>query len=209
MELRFSKTEVRAVEISGVPNIQGYAAKYNTLSGDLGGFKERIAPGAFARSLKEGCDCRCLYNHDQNLVLGRTKSGTLSLQEDKVGLNFLCTLPDTSYARDLHTLIKRGDVSQCSFAFTVQDDEWGVGLDDEGEQCSIRTLRDVNLMDVSAVTYPAYEDTQVSARQLFPDGIPDGMPVEVRSRLWTRANQETRDSWEMAARRRVRNFILS
>lgn len=140
--------------------IEGYAAKFNVDSGLIWGeFIERIAPEAFDRALKEKQDVRALLNHDPNIILGRTKSGTLSLFTDKVGLGFKCLLPDTQAARDVAVNIKRGDVDQCSFAFRVVKDEW-----DESGDVPVRTLVDVDLFDVSAVVYPAYEGTNVSAR---------------------------------------------
>jgi len=201
MERRFLKDAVlRAFsgEDSGPMIVRGYAAKYNTLSHDLGGFKERVAPGAFARSISSGADIRALINHDPNLVIGRRSSGTVEISSDDVGLKWACQLPDTSYARDLYTLIKRGDISQCSFAFSVEDDEFSDETDpDTGERIAVRTLRDLNLMDVSAVTYPAYEATSVSARTLFPDGLPANMPVEVRSKIYNGAPQADRDVWDL------------
>jgi Escherichia/Staphylococcus phage prohead protease len=203
MERRFLQTELRVfsdADSGPMMRVQGYAAKYNTLSSNLGGFKERCAPGCFSRSISAGADVRALINHDPNLVLGRRSAGTVEISSDNVGLRWTCTLPDTSYARDLYALIKRGDVSQCSFAFSVEDEDWADETDPEnGERVSIRTLRDVNLLDVSAVTYPAYEQTNVgvSSRTLFPDGLPSKMPVEVRSRIYTAATQETRDAWDL------------
>src|SRR5258708_1507676 len=164
MERRFLQTDLRFSDADSGPMVRGYAAKFNSLSEDLGGFRERVAPGAFFSSLQRGADVRCLMNHDPNLVLGRSTNGTLKVSEDNIGLQFSCLLPDTSYARDLRTLIKRGDVSQCSFAFTV--DEGGDDYSNEmvdGERCAIRTLRSVSLLDASVVTYPAYRDTSVSS----------------------------------------------
>jgi uncharacterized protein len=139
--------------------LEGYAAKFNSWSQDLGGFKEIIQPGAFDRALRENQDIRFLMNHDPSLVLGRCKSGTLGLTSDSIGLRFMCTLPDTQAGRDAHTLVKRGDVTQCSFAFRVapNGDSWN-------RQRTERTLLDVDLMDCSCVTYPAYLDTEVDAR---------------------------------------------
>ncbi len=152
--------------------LTGYAAKHNsstlitTNSGEK--FRETIAPTAFARALREKADVRMLRNHDANFILGRTKSGTLGLSLDSVGLFFDCNLPDTQDARDLHTLVGRGDLDQCSFAFRAVIDTWGDSddYDENGARIPLRTLRDVDLFDVSAVTYPAYEDTSVSARAL-------------------------------------------
>jgi len=147
--------------------LEGYAAKFNSDSHDLGGFIETIAPGAFDRALREKQDVRCLYNHGPNFVLGRYPR-TLGLSVDSVGLRFMCTLPPTEPGKMVHTLVSRGDVTQCSFAFKVADggDEWDY-------KRARRTLRDVNLFDVSAVVYPAYEDTSVSARsrRITPEDI--------------------------------------
>jgi HK97 family phage prohead protease len=149
--------------------ISGVAAAYGVKSKNLGGFVERIAPSAFARSLREGADVKCLVNHDPNQILGRTKSGTLTLIDSVVGLRFRCQLSADSQAhRDLHSAVKRGDISECSFAFTVPagGDDWnGEETDERGQRVKLRTLRDVTLMDVSCVTYPAYpQGTSVDAR---------------------------------------------
>lgn len=159
--------------------LEGYAATFNNLSHDLNGFREKIMPGAFSRTLKESADVRALKNHDANFVLGRTKSGTLKLEQDSRGLRFRVELPDTQYARDLHTSIKRGDMDQCSFAFKAVSQKWGEEQDGNGDWFAMRELHDVDLFDVSAVTYPAYEDTTVSARG-------DIVPAELRSRLAAR-----------------------
>jgi HK97 family phage prohead protease len=96
--------------------IGGYAAVFNALSQDLGGFKERILPGAFARCLRSA-DVVCLFNHDPNQVLGRSTAGTLTLKEDGEGLYFECELPNTSVWRDCSEMVSRGDIRGCSFAF--------------------------------------------------------------------------------------------
>ena len=123
-EVRFlAKAEVRAKD-DGAKVITGYAAMFNSPSQDLGGFIEVIKPGAFTKSLANGADVRCLFNHSEDMILGRTTAGTLRLIEDNVGLRFECDLPDTSYANDLHTSIKRGDINQCSFGFYCTADKW-------------------------------------------------------------------------------------
>src|SRR5215472_506786 len=139
--------------------LEGVAASYDKLSEDLGGFRERISPGAFDRSLREGHDVVALLNHDHNHVLGRTKSGTLNIFDVAKGLGFRCQLdPNNSFHKNVHAMVKRGDINQCSFAFTVPDggDEWDEAIDDRGTKFVRRTLKNVNLLDVSAVTYPAY-----------------------------------------------------
>jgi HK97 family phage prohead protease len=153
--------------------LKGYAAKYNTRSVKMphrtkGEYIETIAPGAFRTILKSRPDVRMLVNHDSNLILGRTVSGTLTLSEDSTGLCFYCTLPDTQAARDAYESIKRGDMSQCSFGFSLEpgDDDWSDCLDDDGMKCALRTIRNISeLADVSAVAFPAYDDTEVDARK--------------------------------------------
>jgi len=160
-------TEIRVQRDSGKPaQIIGYAAVFNAPSEDLGGFREYIAPGAFSRTLKEGADVRALYNHDPNYVLGRTKSGTLELSEDKKGLRIANTPPDTQWARDLTVSIERGDVDQMSFGFIARKDQWEEGEGEGGSKKVTRTLLDVDLVDVSPVTFPAYPDTTVAVRSM-------------------------------------------
>lgn len=152
--------------------ISGYAAVFNSPSEDLGWFREVIAPGAFSRCLGTNPDVRALFNHDPNLVLGRTKSKTLTVTEDNIGLHFDCDTPDTQVARDLQVSIDRGDVDQCSFSFAVNKQTWTEESGPDGKTITTRTLQDVDLLDISAVTYPAYTQTSVSVRSLWPDGIP-------------------------------------
>jgi len=162
----FRTAQIQAVRMAGDEGmlLRGYAARFNSYSKDLGGFKERIQPGAFSTAVKERADVRFLTNHNPDSVMGRTKNGTLKLREDSEGLYFEVLLPDTQQGRDLRTTIERGDMDQCSFAFTVDegDDEWAEDVDERGNRFVARTLKRVNLFDVSAVTYPAYEDTNVN-----------------------------------------------
>ena len=131
------------------------------------GFYERVAEGAFEKTLPE-CDCRFLINHDPNLLLARNKSGTLKLSVDKVGLVTEADLDRRqSYTNDLVISLERGDVTQMSFAFEVIKDSWE--LDDEDND--VRTIEEVRLWDVSAVTYPAYEDTDAALRALGFDEL--------------------------------------
>lgn len=154
--------ELRQAEGESPGGIRGYAALYDTLSVNLGGFRERIEPGAFEGRLND--DVRALVNHDPSLILGRTRSGTLSLSLDNRGLIYeVDPLPDTRTAHDLAESVGRGDIDQSSFAFTVEEDEWDE--DDEGR--IIRTIKKFRqLYDVSPVTYPAYEDTTIGTRSL-------------------------------------------
>jgi len=143
----------------------GYAAVFGPLSEDLGGFRERVAPEAFDRSLEGGTDIRALVDHDTAKVLGRSSSGTLKLSTDERGLKVEIDLPDTTYANDLRALLERGDVSQMSFAFLVEPngEKWE-GRDEAGMR--IRTLTDVQLIEVSVVTIPAYPDTVAALRSM-------------------------------------------
>jgi len=137
----------------------GYASVYGPLSEDLGGFRERIAAGAFQRTLESRADVRALVNHDSTLVLGRRSAGTLSLTSDSTGLRVEIDPPATTYANDLKELIARGDVSQMSFGFFVNRDEWI--LEDEQR---VRIVHDLDLIEVSVVTIPAYPDTTIALR---------------------------------------------
>jgi len=140
------------------PMIEGYAAVFNKWT-DLGYFKESIAPGAFKRAIKQG-DVRALLNHDPNYVLGRNKAGTLELKEDDKGLAVGISPADTTWANDLMKSMKRGDVNQMSFGFNV------IKSDDDYNK-NTRILKEVNLFDVSVVTFPAYPETSAEVRALF------------------------------------------
>jgi len=170
MEIRTIQSEFRVENKEGKAQISGYAAVFNELSDDLGGFREKIQPGAFSEAIQRD-DVRALWNHDSNYVLGRNKAGTLKLSEDERGLHYVVDLPDTQWAKDLSESIKRGDVTQSSFGFIVDSDEWAK---QDGE--TVRTLTKVTLFDVSPVTYPAYPQTSTSARSILEankDRIPD------------------------------------
>lgn len=148
----------------GTPSVTGYAAMYNAETVIAGLWRERIAPGAFETALSGEDDVRALFNHDPNLVLGRTKSGTLTLADDSKGLRYDIALnQDDPQAMSVRAMIKRGDVSGSSFGFMILDDEW-----DESEvkrgKLPLLTIRKVELFDVSPVTFPAYPQTSVKAR---------------------------------------------
>jgi len=149
-----STLEVR--EENGEMIIEGYAALYNSET-DLGVFRESISPGAFDDVLND--DVRALINHDPSLILGRSSAGTLELSTDEYGLKYRVKLGEQQYAKDLYTSIKRGDISQSSFAFTIKDQSWS-------EDRSTRKVEKVaKLLDVSPVTYPAYKSATVAARK--------------------------------------------
>ena len=140
--------------------LEGYAAVFNSET-DLGPFREVIKPGAFSDVLTN--DVRALINHDANLILGRTSNGTLELEQDERGLKYRVKLGNQTYARDFYESVKRGDISQSSFAFTIEEESWN-------EQRTVRSVNKVRqLLDVSPVTYPAYAAATVQARDLQPE----------------------------------------
>ena len=135
--------------------LEGYAAVFNSET-DLGAFREVIRPGAFDDVMDN--DVRALINHDPNLILGRTGNGTLELSTDERGLKYKVKLGDQQYARDFYESVKRGDISQSSFAFTIDKQSWN-------EERTVRSVDKVRqLLDVSPVTYPAYAAATVQAR---------------------------------------------
>lgn len=160
------KKEIRTTNIEnlntregekGESIIGGYAAIFNSPAEIDGYFKEEIATGAFTKALSDNQDIRALFNHDWNHVLGRTKAGTLQLFEDDRGLKFEVYLPNTSLGRDLKESLQRGDISQCSFGFIPIEEQW-----DYSTEPITRTIIEVELYEISVVSIPAYEDTEVN-----------------------------------------------
>jgi len=156
------------------PKIRGYVAVFGQLSDELGGFREKIAPGAFAKTIKDAraaknaeADIKALYSHDSSLALGSLQNGTLSLREDGRGLYAeIDPNMDDSAARDALARIGRGDVDKASFAFRVIRQSW-----DEESRPPIRTLEEVRLFEVSAgVAFPAYNQTAMEVRSNAQDG---------------------------------------
>lgn len=157
-------TEFRVEDSEKGKRLVGYVARFNKLSEDLGGFKEKIAPGTFRESIKND-DIRALMNHDANYVLGRTSNGTLRLEENSRGLKMEVDMPDTTYANDLLVSIERGDITGQSFGFQTLEDSWEVKTKD-GEEENIRTLEKVMLIDTGPVVFPAYPQTDVAVRSM-------------------------------------------
>ncbi|MCM3735596.1 HK97 family phage prohead protease [Bacillus cytotoxicus] len=184
-----NKKEMRTFEITGLQTrdatdtesnmISGYAAVFNSPTSIGDWFTETIAPGAFSRAISENNDIRALFNHDWNNVLGRTKSGTLRLFEDERGLKFEVDLPNTSVAHDLVESMRRGDINQCSFGFRATEEIW-----DYNVEPALRTIQEVELYEVSVVSIPAYEDTEVSLRSKEID-----KEVEQRTKILKQINQ--------------------
>jgi HK97 family phage prohead protease len=161
VERRSAAAELRVISKGGQAHLRGHAAVFDSLSEDLGSFREVIDRRAFDDTLD--ADVRALVNHDPSLLLGRTKSGTLKLSIDERGLVYDVLLPKTQYAADLIESISRKDLSGSSFSFRATKDKWEKR---DGE--NIRTVLTAELIDVSPVTYPAYSatDTTVAQRAL-------------------------------------------
>lgn len=150
----------------GKRTLTGYAVKWEKKSHVLGyfrKFREQFKKGAFAESLKKD-DQRFLWSHDTSKVLGRTKNGTLRLTEDDVGLRFELDLPNTTLGNDTYESIKRGDVDGVSFGFKMESHE----IEEPDDDLMLRTVTKAKLLEVSAVAFPAYPDSEVSARGYDP-----------------------------------------
>jgi hypothetical protein len=161
VERRWTVVPVEIRAAADKLTIGGYAAKFNRMSQNLGGFVERIDPGFFNKSRGDGWpDVLARYNHDDNMLLGTSGAGTLRLGIDDVGLDYQVDLPQSR--GDVYELVQRGDVRQSSFAFVAFEDDWATS--DQG--FPLRTLVSGRLMDVSPVNTPAYEDTSVGLRSL-------------------------------------------
>lgn len=169
VEQRAYDGEIKAAEESRT--VEGYASVFNSMSEDLG-FREVILPGAFSDVLDN--DVRALYNHDSNYLLARTTSGTLELKEDDKGLYYRFEMPNTSYGNDMLELFRRGDLTQSSFGFTVEKDNWRM---EDGQQ--VRYIERVgSLFDVSPVVFPAYSQASSGLRSAEPKG--EGEAEEAR-----------------------------
>ncbi|MGN6536943.1 MAG: HK97 family phage prohead protease [Mesorhizobium sp.] len=194
IEKRGAPYETRAVMdapiVTGTDSVKvarGYAALFNSRA-DIGGmFYETIASGAFDGQLS--ADVRALIDHDAGRVIGRTKAGTLRLSVDTNGLAVEIDLPDTTDGRDLAVQLERGDISGMSFGFRVLKDEW----DDSGDIPS-RTIRAVELFEVSAVAFPAYDNTSIGLRSL------ETARAEAEA---VKAAEERKKENDMAAKRRI------
>ncbi len=162
--LTLETVEIRAKKTEKGPIIEGLAARFDSLSQDLGGFVEKIDKRAFERCLQR-CDVRGLKNHDPAQLLGRTGAGTMRLSVREEGLWYEIDAPDTTVGRDTMVEIERGDIPGSSFSFTLDaedGDEW-----DDSTSPPTRTLRNVrDLFDVGPVAFPAYLDTSSSTRTL-------------------------------------------
>ncbi|MGW3073549.1 HK97 family phage prohead protease [Kitasatospora sp. NPDC001132] len=162
--------------------MRGYAYRFNELSHDLGGFRERIIPGAGAASLDGARDVLATFNHDANYPLGRMSSGTLRAGEDGSGGWYEIDLPDTTTGRDVAELLRRGDVRGSSFTFRILGDgqRWA-DQDDTETGLPVREISGMDVLELGPVLNPAYPTTQASLRSLVEllgtNGSPDGGPA--------------------------------
>lgn len=165
-EMRFGSIQIEKRSSDEAPEsriITGYAAKYDTWSDPIFEiFIETIARGAF-----DSCDfsdCIATFNHSIDNIMARVSSGTLTIELDKIGLRFSFEAPNTTMGNDMLEMVRRGDISQCSFIFVIEEEKWTQA---DGDKIAKRELLKISKMyDVSMVTYPAYPDTEVSnARQ--------------------------------------------
>ena len=164
-ERRFTTGRVEAMGTAEKRTIGGYATVFNSPSQNLGGFREIAAPGLFNRAQSRnwpgnGTGVLARYNHDDNYLLGNSEAGTLRLSIDETGLRYEVDVPESR--ADVYELVSRGDVRASSFAFYVEQDDWGV--DDTG--FPVRTLLQAGLVDVAPVNTPAYLDATVGLRSL-------------------------------------------
>ena len=183
-QVRSVPTEFTTRDDSGALSIEGYFAVFDSNYEIAPGMSESIAQGAFSRTISG--DIRALINHDTTLVLGRTKANTLELREDTHGLwGHIDINPNDVDAMNLYERVKRGDVDQCSFGFDIRSEDTDIR-----EDGSIHwTIRAVDLYEVSCCTFPAYEQTNISAREKTRDAI--------RERELT--------AWREKAKERLRN----
>jgi HK97 family phage prohead protease len=184
-ERRYAATRFEQRSAAGdAPVIIGHAAVFNSRSDFLydwaGGFVEQVAAGFFDDALSTS-DPRALFNHDPNLLLGRSSSGTLRVSVDDVGLAYEIDPPDTTAGRDLAVSLQRGDVKESSFSFSVAEEKWG----ETEDGIPLRTLvRAGAVYDVSPVTFPAYP-AAVSGLRAALAGLAESrsMPVDEAVRL--------------------------
>ena len=164
IEVRCQTSELRTNAEGRI--IVGYAAKFERWSEPImGWFKEQIARDAFSEC--DVTDVIMCFNHNIDSILARTTSGTLTLSTDDEGLRFEFEAPATTMGNDMLELVRRGDISKCSFKFTVEEDEWRYADKENKLEYDERTIRKIaKLYDVSLVVYPAYSDTEAGVRHL-------------------------------------------
>jgi uncharacterized protein len=185
-ERRFCPAEVRTEKAADKIFISGYAAAFGQRSADLGGWFEIIHHQAFDQSLRAGGDVTCTIGHDQRALLGRLSSGTLRLSTDTKGLHFKCEIAERTQAgNDVLELVRRQDLSGCSFGFVCLKDSWA-DVREDGKLVRIRTLLEAVVTDVGPCVQPAYPvgtsvavDDAMQRSLLFPDGLPNELRHQI------------------------------
>lgn len=173
-QMRSIASDFKTREDGEALTIEGYFAVFNSNYDIAQGMSESIAPGAFTDTLSG--DIRALVNHDTTLVLGRTTAHTLELSQDERGLwGKIVINPKDGDAMNLYERVKRGDVNQCSFGFDITDEESTISEDGDIHW----TIKKVVLYEVSCCTFPAYEETNISARSADRDRI-----MERKAEAW-------------------------
>lgn len=193
---------LRATTTDADPVFSGHAAVFNSRTA-IGnpltwGFYEEVADGAFAKTLKEG-DARFLVDHDTSLLVARISAGDLRLSEDDTGLATEADLDqEVSYVRDLTRNVEKRRITGMSFGFRVVKDDWTMETvstsDGQEAEVEVRTIREVELFEVSAVTFPAYEETDAALRAIRSRTNPD--PLGRRGRLLERSEDADREPAE-------------
>lgn len=205
VETRYLKMEVRAAEDESKPMIEGLAAVFDqeTVIGNW--FREKIKPGAFDEVLSKDPDVVAAWNHNWEIVLGRTLSGTLKLATEEDGLHYSILInSEDRGAMDKFSIVKRGDVFQSSFAFTVEKEEWEYPPE-SSDQLPLRTITQIGqLYDVSPVTFPGYATTTAAVRsksikdqQNQPDGNQAVPPEESQAQDPQARNELLRKSLDL------------
>lgn len=175
IERRFVATGAAQIEVRAegdATELHGYGIVFNQWAEIRDGwgtaFMELWAPGSTAKTIAEA-DIRSLFNHDPNIVLGRNRANTLTLQEDATGLRTLIRPPASAWGASVTEAIRRGDVSGMSAGFTVMRDEWE--RPEKRGDLYKRTIREAKLLDVGPVTFPAFPTTSIQARADGVDGV--------------------------------------
>lgn len=184
-QVRSLPTEFKTRKDGEELSIEGYFAVFNSVYEIAPGMSESIAPGAFDETLSG--DIRALINHDTTLVLGRTKANTLELRVDSHGLwGRIDINPNDTDAMNLYSRVQRGDVNQCSFGFDILSEET-----DFREDGSVHwTIEKVELYEVSPCTFPAYKETNISARQAQRDDL-----INRKRQAWKEKMKERAKKW--------------
>lgn len=192
MEFRSSEFKTREAE-DGTPIIEGYFAVFGSDYNIAPGMSESVDPGAFDNTL--GNDIRALVNHDTTLVLGRTKSNTLELKTDTHGLFGTIRInTKDSDAMNLYERVSRGDVDGCSFGFDIRDEDTEFAENGDVHW----TIKDVDLFEVSCCTFPAYEETNISARTKQREDLEERKAKAWREKMTERIENHAEDSTEKA-----------